>query len=347
VPGAATPVALLGTPLPVVVLALAGAVAVPDPAFGVSPEEPLAPPTAVPMPMPLGVTLAPLAPARAALAVLPPMLARPDPMLLAAPPPAVPPLADPAPAPLAATPKLEAGVSTAGLKPVSAAGSIGSIPCAVSPCALAPWGVPARARKRRKTAVMSFINAASGWGCPAKRAHCAEGSAGASRASAAFLLSHSRVPRAEAAMFVDEVLRQANSHPSMLPPDARLPEAASLLRKDGSKAILVHDGPTHSEPVGIVTERCIIDGLAHYGEAARLIELHAIMNKEFIACRPDDRLEDVMRRMLDRQRRHVLVMQDGHMLGILSIDSMLLFLLDAEKLEKDLLRDYFLGLGYH
>jgi hypothetical protein len=35
------------------------------------------------------------------------------------------------------------------------------------------------------------------------------------------------------------------------------------------------------------------------------------------------------------------------MLGILSIDSMLLFLLDAEKLEKDLLRDYFLGLGYH
>ena len=148
-------------------------------------------------------------------------------------------------------------------------------------------------------------------------------------------------------MFVHEVLRQANSHPSTLPPDARLPEAAILLRKDGSKAIVVHDGPLHSDPIGVVTERSIIDGLAHYGEAARLIELHAIMNREFIACRPDDRLEEVMRRMLDKQRRHVLVMQDGHMLGILSIDSMLLFLLDAEKLEKDLLRDYFLGLGYH
>jgi CBS domain-containing protein len=148
-------------------------------------------------------------------------------------------------------------------------------------------------------------------------------------------------------MFVHEVLRQANSHPSALPPDARLPEAASLLRKDGSKAIVVHDGPSHGEPIGVVTERSIIDGLAHYGEAARLVELQAIMNREFVACTPEDRLEDVMRRMLDKQRRHVLVMQDGRMLGILSIDSMLLFLLDSEKLEKDLLRDYFLGLGYH
>ena len=148
-------------------------------------------------------------------------------------------------------------------------------------------------------------------------------------------------------MFVHEVLRYANSDPSTLPPDARLPEAAIRLRKDGSKAVVVHDGQAHGEPIGIVTERCIIDGLAHYGEAARVVELHAIMNREFIACAPDERLEDVMGRMLAKQRRHVLVMQDRRMLGILSIDSMLLFLLDAEKLENDLLRDYFLGLGYH
>ena len=148
-------------------------------------------------------------------------------------------------------------------------------------------------------------------------------------------------------MFVHEVLRSAKSHASALPPDARLPEAAILLRREGSNAIVVHDGPLHDEPMGVVTERCIIDGLAHHGEAARLVEVQAIMNREFIACAPQDQVEEVLRRMVEKRRRHVLVMQAGQLVGVLSIDNMLLFLLEAEKLEKDLLRDYFLGLGYH
>ena len=57
------------------------------------------------------------------------------------------------------------------------------------------------------------------------------------------------------------------------------------------------------------------------------------------SCRPDDTVADVLRLMTDNRVRHVLVLRDGAMAGIVSIGDLVKIRLDDAELENRVLRE--------
>jgi len=74
-----------------------------------------------------------------------------------------------------------------------------------------------------------------------------------------------------------------------------------------------------SEPVGIISERDIVHKLDTIGVAVLDGPAEAIMTPDPVTCTPDVRVEDVMKTMNSRRFRHMPVLKDGKLCGVVSI----------------------------
>jgi CBS domain-containing protein len=70
---------------------------------------------------------------------------------------------------------------------------------------------------------------------------------------------------------------------------------------------------------GILSERDIVRELGRRGAACLGDPVEALMTRDVVACAPSDRTNDVLQKMTDGRFRHMPVMQDGRMVGLISI----------------------------
>lgn len=100
-------------------------------------------------------------------------------------------------------------------------------------------------------------------------------------------------------------------------PSATVAEAASLLdaRKVGAMVVVADDRSV----VGIVSERDIVRVLAREGGQALGRPVSGCMSRQVLVAALDDRIDEMLERMTDRRIRHLPVMQDGRLAGIVSI----------------------------
>lgn len=124
-------------------------------------------------------------------------------------------------------------------------------------------------------------------------------------------------------------------------PDARLNEAVSLMARHriGSLAVMEEER-LHS----IVTERdvlCAVD--AHGGNAGRLY-VREIMAPRLVTCTPEMALDEAMELMFDnitgRRIRHLPVVDNDRVLGVISIGDVVHALLTETRFENKLLKHY-------
>ena len=97
---------------------------------------------------------------------------------------------------------------------------------------------------------------------------------------------------------------------------------------------------TGSDIVGIVSERDIVSGLAEQGPSLLDQRVETIMTREVKTCTPDDTIISVMELMTDRRIRHIPVLRDGVLAGIVSIGDAVKFRLQELETEASHLRDY-------
>jgi CBS domain-containing protein len=90
---------------------------------------------------------------------------------------------------------------------------------------------------------------------------------------------------------------------------------------------------------GVISERDIVRGLARYG--ARLVDLDVkdVMSRDVPTCSPDDDVTMVMAEITHRRERHMPVVQDGRLQGIVSIGDVLKSRLDDLELQAAVMRD--------
>ena len=91
--------------------------------------------------------------------------------------------------------------------------------------------------------------------------------------------------------------------------------------------------------VGIVSERDIVRGLARAGAAALDTRVEAHMSRPLQTCRPGDEIRDVMERMTTFRIRHLPVVEDGRLQGMVSIGDVVKHRLREMQTETDVLRD--------
>jgi CBS domain-containing protein len=102
-------------------------------------------------------------------------------------------------------------------------------------------------------------------------------------------------------------------------------------------AVVVEDD--WMRPVGIVSERDFVDAVAKFGEEALTKSAKSLMNAPLISCRPTDHVDDAMAKMTRARIRHLTVMEDGALLGIVSIGDLVKHRLDEKALEAAVLLD--------
>ena len=90
--------------------------------------------------------------------------------------------------------------------------------------------------------------------------------------------------------------------------------AELAVRNVGSMVVIGADGV-----VGIVSERDVVRKLHEYGPELLRRPVADVMNPVLLTCGPDDRVDDLAALMTDRRVRHVPVLVDGRLVGIVSI----------------------------
>ncbi len=118
-------------------------------------------------------------------------------------------------------------------------------------------------------------------------------------------------------MRVSSILSSKGSTVATTAPSAPLTEAVNELRLRGVGALVVSSDGRAIE--GILSERDIVRRLAERGEAIMHEPVSAAMTTEVVTCQPDDDLERLARRMTETRCRHLPVIVDGQLVGIVSI----------------------------
>jgi CBS domain-containing protein len=139
-------------------------------------------------------------------------------------------------------------------------------------------------------------------------------------------------------MTVKAILSVKGTEVLTIDPTTNLAAAAKLLaeRKIGA---LVVTGPDQ-RVVGIVSERDIVQELAAHGPAALDLALTEVMTRKVTTCSASDTISSVMERMTAGKFRHLPVLEQGRLAGIVSIGDVVKYRLHQMEQEQSALRDY-------
>lgn len=118
-------------------------------------------------------------------------------------------------------------------------------------------------------------------------------------------------------MKVSDILRSKGHEVATVAPTATVTEALARLADADVGALVV--STTGESPEGIVSERDIVRHLARSGAGVLDGPVSAIMTADVVTCSPDDTVGDLMARMTERRIRHLPVVTDGRLDGIISI----------------------------
>lgn len=121
-------------------------------------------------------------------------------------------------------------------------------------------------------------------------------------------------------------------------PDATIAEVVETLQREGIGAVVVVD--RDGALVGIISERDIVRGIPTHGAGLLTMRVADLMTREVVTCVPEDRVESVMREMTEGRFRHLPVLRDGALVGIVSIGDAVKSRLQELETETSLLRDY-------
>ena len=122
-----------------------------------------------------------------------------------------------------------------------------------------------------------------------------------------------------------------------IPPDATVRDLLSLLAEHNIGAVVVSgDGRAVD---GIVSERDVVRRL-HEDDAVLDGAVSAIMTSDVRTCEPDTPVDDLRVMMTERRIRHVPVVSDGALKGIVSIGDVVKSSLDQLQFERDQLDSY-------
>jgi CBS domain-containing protein len=139
-------------------------------------------------------------------------------------------------------------------------------------------------------------------------------------------------------MHVQAILSVKGTEVLTIEPTTNLAAAAKLLaeRKIGALVVTGAD----RRVVGIVSERDIVQELAAHGAAALDLPLTEVMTRKVITCSASDTISSVMERMTGGKFRHLPVLEQGRLAGIVSIGDIVKHRLQEMEHEQSALRDY-------
>jgi|SRR5690606_13187284 CBS domain-containing protein len=139
-------------------------------------------------------------------------------------------------------------------------------------------------------------------------------------------------------MLIRTILRGKGNDVTTVAPDATVRELLAKLAEHNIGAVVVSaDGVTID---GIVSERDVVRRLHDRGAGILSEPVSSIMTSEVRTVAPDDRVDELRRTMTTHRVRHMPVVENGRLAGIVSIGDVVKSAIEELETEKASLVDY-------
>lgn len=139
-------------------------------------------------------------------------------------------------------------------------------------------------------------------------------------------------------MHVAVILKDKGRSVETVRPDTKLMDVARELAAKRIGAVVVTD--RQGEVVGIVSERDIIRALATDGPGSLEWPADKVMTRDVLTCSDADTIDYLMNMMTARRFRHLPVVNDGALSGIVSIGDVVKHHIAEVEMEASAMRDY-------
>ncbi|HWA00290.1 MAG TPA: CBS domain-containing protein [Caulobacterales bacterium] len=132
-------------------------------------------------------------------------------------------------------------------------------------------------------------------------------------------------------MLIAHVIRDKGANVHTLTADATLEQAAKELhaRKVGALVVMGDDGAL----MGVLSERDIVREVSRRGAACLGERVASAMSRDVITATPDETVDDGLARMTDRRIRHLPILAEGKLVGIVSIGDLVKHRIAAVEME--------------
>lgn len=139
-------------------------------------------------------------------------------------------------------------------------------------------------------------------------------------------------------MTVALILKAKGNAVFTIEPTRVLSEAVQILCERKIGAVIVTDAK--GKPEGILSERDIVAALGNGGREALMRPVKDFMSSPVITCARGDSVEELMERMTDRRIRHLPVVEQGRLVGIVSIGDVVKRRIAETEFEANSMREY-------
>jgi len=137
-------------------------------------------------------------------------------------------------------------------------------------------------------------------------------------------------------MTIESILARKGTNVTTIGPDASIKRAADWLRAKNIGALVV---TSENAIIGLVSEREIVHAISRHSETATSMPVSEIMRHGVITVSPAETVSHAMNLMTRHRVRHMPVVHDGKLAGIISIGDVVKHRLDDLELETNVLRD--------
>jgi CBS domain-containing protein len=139
-------------------------------------------------------------------------------------------------------------------------------------------------------------------------------------------------------MLISHILLAKGAKVHTLPGEASLREAAQALAANRVGAVVVVN--EKGGPIGVLSERDIVREVGRRGADALAAPVSAAMSTTVITAEPNETVDEGLGRMTDRRIRHLPVVIDGRLAGIVSIGDLVKARIEAVEQDAAALREY-------
>ena len=144
-------------------------------------------------------------------------------------------------------------------------------------------------------------------------------------------------------MKVQEILAHKSAGVITIAPEQTLQHASNILAKHNIGALVVVD--TKGQPIGILSERDVVRALSQHGAASISLQVADAMTKgeHLIIALPEDDISYLSQTMTAKRIRHLPIMANQELVGIISIGDVVKAQIDHLEVEARTLMSYILG----
>ena len=139
---------------------------------------------------------------------------------------------------------------------------------------------------------------------------------------------------------INEVLASKEGQLWTIPPETTVFEAIQLMAERNIGAVLVMDGPVL---IGLMTERDYTRKVALKGKSSKETRVREIVGASPLTVTPHHTVEHCMRLMTENRVRHLPVLRDGNIIGIVSIGDLVNWIIRAQNAAITQLEGYISG----